>query len=396
MNRVLENLKKLPVIGLVLLAVLTSVVASAEFTDAKPDVSAVEEVETTTAPPAATTAPETTATVKPTAKILDPRESTKTEAVLDVPFISQTAEGYPTGCELVSTSMLLKFHGFDISAGDLVKQGYIGTSIVTAEGFDDGELHGNSPHEYFIGDPLDDGGFGCYSGAINKCLDKYLADTDLGPSRLDGMELEDICKRYINNGYPVLIWASMFMEPTSESQFTWVLEEAQLTATTTVTTTTTTTTETTVSTTTTTEAAPTEAPAPEQPAPEQPAPEQPQPQDLPPPPPAPEQPAETEAPPAETAAPQPEPEVPAEADTAAPENSGETTFSFGLTAYADDKKFFTWRYNEHCLVLVGYTDKCYVFNDPLSQKNTYYDKKTVEKRFEEMGKMAVTIVPVNP
>ncbi|MBO4876963.1 MAG: C39 family peptidase [Ruminococcus sp.] len=391
MNRVFENLKKLPVIGLVLLAVLTSVVASAEFTDIKPDVSAAEEAETTTAPAIATTEPEMTTTVKPTAKILDPKDETRTEAVLDVPFISQTAEGYPTGCELVSTSMLLKFHGFDITAGDLVRKGYIGTSIVTADGFDDGELHGNDPNEYFIGDPLDDGGFGCYSGAINKCLDNYLADTNLGPSKLDGMELEDICKRYINNGYPVLIWASMFMEPTSESQFTWILEEAQLTATTTTTTTTTTSTTTTATTTTETQteaAPPPEQPAAE-PAPEQPAPQEPPPAETPPPPPA-----ETEAPPAETEAPPVEPETPAEPDTAAPEYSGEATF--GLTAYADDKKFFTWRYNEHCLVLVGYNEKCYIFNDPLSEKNTYYDKALVEKRFEEMGKMAVTIVPVSP
>jgi len=390
MNRVLENLKKLPIVGLVLLAVLTSGVASAEFGDTEPDASATETPAVTTVPEAAVTTVSAGTTVKGTAKILEPKDETKTEAVLDVPFISQTAEGYPTGCELVSASMLLKYHGFDITAGELVKQGYIGTSILTTDGFDDGELHGNDPNEYFIGDPLDDGGFGCYSGAINKCFDSYLADTDLAPSRLDGMELEDICKRYINNGYPVLIWASMFMEPTSESQFTWVLEEAQITATTTVTTTTTTET-TTTTTVITTEA----APEPEPPAPEQPQPEQPAPQETPPPPPPPEQPVETEAPPAETEAPSPEEPAPQpEPDTPPPAEYNEP--SFGLTAYADDKKFFTWRYNEHCLVLVGYNEKCYIFNDPLSEKNTAYDRKTVEKRFEEMGKMAVTIVPLNP
>lgn len=395
MNRVIENLKKLPVAGLILLAVLTSAVASAEFGETEPEVSAAAE-ETVVTTAAATTAVTTETTARGTARILDPKGDTLTSAVIDVPFISQTAEGYPTGCELVSTSMLLKFHGFDITAGELVKQGYIGTSIVTADGFDDGELHGNDPNEYFIGDPLDDGGFGCYSGAINKCLESYLSDTGLAPSRLDGMELDDICKRYINNGYPVLIWASMFMEPTSESQFTWILEDQPVTATTTVTTTTTTTTETvTTAPETQTEAAPApEPPAPEQPAPEQPAPEQPAPQEQPQPEPPP-QPAETDAPPVETESPPP-PEtqdIPAEPDTP-PAEVNEP--SFGLTAYADDKRFFTWRYNEHCLVLVGYDETCYIFNDPLSEKNTRYDKKTVEKRFEEMGKMAVTIVPLNP
>ena len=400
MNSIAEYVKRLPVIGLALSGLLIAGVASAEYGTSEPGPSAATDVsmKVTTTVPDTTTVTESVTTIKGTAPILEPAAETRASANLDVPFISQNAEGYPTGCELVSTSMLLKFHGYDISAGDLVKLGYIGTSIVTMDGFDDGELHGNDPNDFFIGDPLDEGGFGCYSGAITKCLDKYLMDSDLAPSRLDGMSMEDLCRRYIDNGYPVLIWASMYMEPTRESQFTWVLEKEQVTKPPETTTTVTTVTTTTMTTTTepaTEPPAPTEAPPapePQQPEPVAPEPVAPEPQQPAPDPPAPA-PVETEAPPP----PPPEtdaPPVPQETPT--PEPQPEESASIGLTASAADKQFFTWRFNEHCLVLVGYNEKYYIFNDPLREKNTYYDKEVVEKRFEEMGKMAVAIVPLNP
>lgn len=49
--------------------------------------------------------------------------------------------------------------------------------------------------------------------------------------------------------------------------------------------------------------------------------------------------------------------------------------------------------NEHCLVLVGYDEDYYYFNDPLSYSAlTVYDKETFEDRYRAMGRGAVAVV----
>ena len=52
---------------------------------------------------------------------------------------------------------------------------------------------------------------------------------------------------------------------------------------------------------------------------------------------------------------------------------------------------YTWTAGEHCLVLVGYDDRHYYLNDPISGGTVGYSKEIVEKRYEELGKQAVCI-----
>lgn len=54
---------------------------------------------------------------------------------------------------------------------------------------------------------------------------------------------------------------------------------------------------------------------------------------------------------------------------------------------------FTFPYNEHCLLLVGYDDYYYYFNDPLYGSLVKYEKSLVESRYEQMGKQIVAVVP---
>ena len=283
-----EYLKRLPA---VLIAVFALMICAASTSRAQESpvlpaerqeltLSAAAEPKAVVLTTAVTTAATEETTTPATPAILERSSETKTNAAIDVPYISQSA--YPTGCELVSTSMLLAFHGIDITAGELVSEGYIKAENLEKSD-KDGELHGGDPNDSFIG-KLDEGaGFGCYSGAIMKCLYRVLEDKPLAPTSLDGMSLEEICSRYIDNGYPVLIWGSIGMSATYDSGITWVI--------------------------------------------------------------------------------------------------------------GDDGDFFTWRSNEHCLVLVGYDQNNYIFNDPLKWENTYYSKSLTEQRYEEMGKMAVSIVP---
>lgn len=53
-------------------------------------------------------------------------------------------------------------------------------------------------------------------------------------------------------------------------------------------------------------------------------------------------------------------------------------------------KTFTWISNEHCMLLVGYDEEGYYFNDPYENNGVIrYDKELVEKRHKAQRSMAV-------
>ena len=53
---------------------------------------------------------------------------------------------------------------------------------------------------------------------------------------------------------------------------------------------------------------------------------------------------------------------------------------------------FIWPAHEHCLVMIGYDDEYYYFNDPLPGEICAYEKELVEERYEEMGMQALALV----
>lgn len=58
----------------------------------------------------------------------------------------------------------------------------------------------------------------------------------------------------------------------------------------------------------------------------------------------------------------------------------------------DTGETFLWRSNEHCMLLVGYDEENYYFNDPWQGHGTIgYEKKLVEKRHKEQYEMAVSV-----
>lgn len=198
---------------------------------------------------------------------------------IDVPYISQNDE-YPTGCELVSASMLLNFYGFNITAGELIDKGYINQAELE---HDDNKIYCADPNESFIGDPRTESGYGCYAPALLDGLKKYLDDEYFDAVNLSGISLHDLCIEYIDFGEPVIIWASVDMIATVVIENAWTIRET------------------------------------------------------------------------------------------------------------GDK--FNWISNEHCLVLVGYDDNNYYFNDPQKGAVVPYKKETAEKRYKELGSQAITIRP---
>ena len=54
---------------------------------------------------------------------------------------------------------------------------------------------------------------------------------------------------------------------------------------------------------------------------------------------------------------------------------------------------FTWLSNEHCMLLVGYDDDNYIFNDPWNNNGVIaYDKKTVIDRYKKQHSQAIGII----
>ncbi len=55
-------------------------------------------------------------------------------------------------------------------------------------------------------------------------------------------------------------------------------------------------------------------------------------------------------------------------------------------------EWYFWPAREHCLVLVGYDENNYYFNDPMQKANVSWPRELVEQRYEEMGSRALVVV----
>lgn len=150
-----------------------------------------------------------------------PKPDYKVAECIDVPYLSQ--EKYPTGCELVSTAMLLSHYGYEIEPMQLIDEGYLKTASVE---YKNGKLYGENPNEAFVGNPRYSTGYGCYSEAICKALKKYFENESCVVYTIDDTSLSDICEQYISVGEPVIIWASIDMMPLEKKEeSTWIIEK---------------------------------------------------------------------------------------------------------------------------------------------------------------------------
>ena len=148
---------------------------------------------------------------------------------IDVPYINQS-EKYPTGCESVTTVMLLHYLGYDISVDDFIKNNLKMRDFETR----DGMLYGPDPWEYFVGSPYDPDSFGCYAPVICEALGKILGDTYevCDETRKD---LDELVETYLKHEMPVILWNSINMrEPVigpewklldTGENFTWISNE---------------------------------------------------------------------------------------------------------------------------------------------------------------------------
>lgn len=249
--------------------------------------------ETTTIPETTTEAPTTTEPPKPvgTTKPVAPEETKppkreppkQTASVcLDVPYINQRAK-YPTGCESVSAVMVMRYWGMNISPEYFIDNLLAKGSVPVRDST--GTYFGDDPRKVFLGNPYSELGWGCYAPVIVNAINKYIDHDKFEVNAVYGLSPDTLCKRYIDNGIPVLFWATADMEP-AENGKTWYIN-----------------------------------------------------------------------------------------------GTSET---------------FTWKRPMHCLVLVGYNDSGYFFNDPLQSKNFYYSKSSVTAAYNALGRQAVILQKAAP
>ncbi len=121
-------------------------------------------------------------------------------ALIDAPLISQFPE-YPTGCESVSAVMALRHNGFKISTDDFIDS-YLKTG--NSGSFD--------PDLCFGGNPRSSSGIGCYAPVIQAAANKFLENTDKTAKIINNYSLAQLCSEYIDNGVPVIVWATVDMQ----------------------------------------------------------------------------------------------------------------------------------------------------------------------------------------
>ena len=95
----------------------------------------------------------------------------KKRIILNAPYIDQSIF-YPTGCESVSSVMLLQYLGIDITVDEFIEK------YLDKQEFEErnGELYGPDPRKYFCGSPYDADSFGCYAPVIVNALEKIFSE----------------------------------------------------------------------------------------------------------------------------------------------------------------------------------------------------------------------------
>ena len=197
-----------------------------------------------------------------------------TKVQLTTEYLNQTS--FPTGCESVSATILLRQAGYNTSVATFVDSALEKGNLYTKNGV----LYGPDPNKVFVGDPRSSNSFGCFAPVITNALNKLLKNGDQAKTILN-TPISKLITDYIDKGTPIAIWATIrMMVPDNGRQ--WVIPE-----------------------------------------------------------------------------------------------TGKT---------------YTWKRHEHCLILVGYDDQYYYFNDPYQSGGLKaYARSVVEARYAAMGSQAVVI-----
>ena len=134
----------------------------------------------------------------------------------DFDIIEQYPE-LPTGCEVTAMTMVLNYYGYQVNKVTMALD-YM--PKVQAEFYrsEDGRLMGPDLENFFVGDPTEETGCICGTGAIVTAANQYLADvgSDLTAAAMKNAQPEKLYD-LIDQGTPVVIWCTINMEDRAET-----------------------------------------------------------------------------------------------------------------------------------------------------------------------------------
>ena len=170
---------------------------------------------------AVTTAETTTVTLNPAwqENVVENYNYSGGAVIKGVPHYTQFTS-YQTACESLAAVSLLQYYGVGMDIDRFIDS-YLPMADYPVNG-EDGELHGASPWEYFIGDPRDPGGFGCYNTCIETALNKLQKGLAVA---LRDVPLKKLCSDYIDKGQPVMFWGTINMATPYVSEFYWIIPD---------------------------------------------------------------------------------------------------------------------------------------------------------------------------
>ena len=138
----------------------------------------------------------------------------QSKKISNVPLIGQSK--LPTGCETCSATMLLNFYGYKISETTFADK-YL---VKKPFGYSNGSYTGPDPNCAFVGTPYSSNSYGAYAPIMAKCMNKYLSDKSYKAVEISGKSLEYLSGKYVAQGQPIMIWATINMLPSFKTT-TW-------------------------------------------------------------------------------------------------------------------------------------------------------------------------------
>ena len=143
------------------------------------------------------------------------RNSTGTR-LTDFEIMEQYPE-LPTGCEITAMTMVLNYYGYNV---DKVTMALDYMPKIQAEFYrgEDGRLMGPDLENFFVGDPTEETGYICGTGAIVTAANAYLTDvgSDMTAVAMKNAQPEELYD-LIDQGTPVVIWCTINMEDRAET-----------------------------------------------------------------------------------------------------------------------------------------------------------------------------------
>lgn len=124
----------------------------------------------------------------------------------------------PTGCEITSLTMALRYYGFNFKKENLSDK-YL----------DKGKVGTVDPRVAFEGDPRDGDSYGCYAPVIVNTANKYLKakGSNLRAYEVEGEDFNSLF-RFTDKDIPVIIWCTYKLQP-GHFSVTWNVDGKDIT-----------------------------------------------------------------------------------------------------------------------------------------------------------------------